>query len=654
MKKVFILLAIILSCFAGSAQEVKFEKQNFPNKESEFKEAIQYLNKGIGLMEEDEPAYKLALPLLEKANSFNPDNADLNLRIGLCLLKTSRQFDALTFFRKAKKLNPQVNTKIDYYIGYGLQLNSSWDDAITTYTLYRSFVHPDNLNELKEVDKRITECENGKKLSQHIVNVKISNLGDTINSVNSDFLPLVSANGQRLFFTSRRASTTGGGQDEYDGEYMEDIYYSDKQGNGWGYPKNIGAPVNTIFHEDAVGLSVDGRSLIIFKGSVNKGDLFLTTNDGFKWSEPKSLGPNINSPKHESSACFSPDGNTIYFVSDRPGGVGGRDIWKSAWNEIKHEWSPAVNLGPTINTPYDEEGVFMHPDGKTLYFSSKGHNSIGGYDVFYSILNNGQWSEPENMGIPINTPGDEAYFQMSTDGRVAYYSSYRKEGFGEKDIYRIDFLEKKEPVSNLVLLQGRITNSETGEPLAADIEVVDLKENTRVGKFANDAKTGEYVISLPGGRNYGTIVTSNGYLFESGNFDLTDTARYKEETKDVKLKPIKAGSDVVLKNIFFETASFTLKETSRNELDRIIKLMEQYPTMRIEINGHTDNVGSDEYNNDLSLKRANSVKEYLTNRGIVKDRLVTNGYGKLKPIATNDTPEGRAMNRRIALIVISK
>jgi outer membrane protein OmpA-like peptidoglycan-associated protein len=432
------------------------------------------------------------------------------------------------------------------------------------------------------------------------------------------------------------------------------VYFSTLKVGAFLPAANIGAPINTEFHDAAVGVTVDGHSLIIFRGGVGNGDLFVSTNDGFKWSEPVSFGAPVNSNAHESSACFSPDGKSLYFVSDRPGGQGGRDIYVSKIVDGTNKWGEPKNLGPEINTAYDEEGVFMHPDGKTLYFSSKGHNTIGGYDVFVSVLKNGIWSTPINLGMPLNTPGDDVFFQVSADGKTGYFSSYRKEGLGDKDVYKVSFLNSDSVITNLVLLKGIITDAASGSPISAQIEVIDLDTNLIVGKYKNDAKTGEYLISLPAGKNYGTVITADGYLFESQNYDLNDSAAYKEVKRDVKLQSVKKGSEIVLNNLFFDTGSTSLKETSVNELNRLLRLMQTYPNLKVEIAGHCDNVGGAAFNQELSEKRAKSVKDFLVKHAVQGDRLQANGYGYMKPIASNDTEEGRAKNRRIELIIIAE
>jgi outer membrane protein OmpA-like peptidoglycan-associated protein/tetratricopeptide (TPR) repeat protein len=639
----------------GMPQSVAFDKSLFPNKEKEFKSAKQSLDKGYSLMSEGESSYKIALEFLEQAQSFNPNNAKLNLNIGICLLKTNRQFDALNYFEKAKKLESSVDSRIDFYVGKGQQLNSDFSSAILSYENYKTKLSKEDVEKLAETNKLLAECRNGIELSKNQVKVEIENLGPAINSESGDYIPLLSADTLRLFFTSRRSATKGGGRDEYDGNFFEDVYSSIYQSNAWQYALNMGAPINTELHDAAVGVSVDGHSLILFRGFEGNGDLFISANDGFNWSEPIAFPQGINSNFHESSACFAPDGRTLYFVSDREGGVGGRDIYKSTLTDGSLKWSEPVNLGNSINTIYDEEGVFMHPDGKTLYFSTKGHNTIGGYDIFKSmLLENKTWSEPINLGVPLNTPGDEIFYQLSADGSTGYMSSYRKDGLGDKDIYRVKFSNSKETPTNLVLLKGVVTDAETGNPLKAQIEVVDLDSNLIIGRFNNDYKTGEYLISLPNGKNYGTVIYSNGYLFESFNFDLSDTTGYSEVRRDIKLKEVKAGNEITLNNIFFKTGSVELAETSINELNRLKKLMETYPNLKVELAGHCDNIGTEAYNNVLSQKRADTVKDYLVKQNFNPDRLVAKGYGYFRPKATNETPEGRALNRRIEMMILSK
>jgi outer membrane protein OmpA-like peptidoglycan-associated protein len=294
---------------------------------------------------------------------------------------------------------------------------------------------------------------------------------------------------------------------------------------------------------------------------------------------------------------------------------------------------------------------------------------MGGYDIFYSTLNtNGMWTRPVNIGYPINTPDDDVFFVVSASGKHGYYASIRKEGFGEKDIYMITFLGEETtasvpgepahnagiPASRMAILKGVIRNANTKEPIAANIELIDLEKGEHIGKFDSDSKTGQYLVSLPAGKNYGAVAYSEGFLFESDHFNVSDTAAYSEIIMDINMKPVEEGSNIILTNIFFESGRFDLKIQSKDILDRVVKLMKDFTTIKVEISGHTDNVGKDDYNQRLSEDRAQSVVDYLVEKKISEDRLTAVGYGKTKPFATNDTAEGRAKNRRIEFKITGK
>ncbi|HSY77459.1 MAG TPA: OmpA family protein, partial [Bacteroidia bacterium] len=404
--------------------------------------------------------------------------------------------------------------------------------------------------------------------------------------------------------------------------------------------------------------------------------------EGDEWSKPKELGGKINSKSHESSVSLAPDNRTLYLVSDRPGGYGDRDIYKVVLNE-KAKWGEPENLGPVINTQYAEEGVDIQADGKTLFFSSQGHNSMGGYDVFKSTYDNGKWSEPENLGYPVNTPDNDVFFSISASGKHGYYASIKKDGYGETDIYKITFLGPEKPVAlsnednllagnaggvsdvmmtsavavnktKMTLLKGIITDSVTHLPLGADIELVDNKKNVVIADFPANSKTGKYLVSLPSGTNYGIAVKMKDYLFYSANFDIPDTAVYQVVEKNVALQPLNIGSRIVLKNIFFDFDKATLRSESTAELDRLINLLTTYSNLKIEISGYTDNKGSQQYNQKLSESRAKSVVDYLIAHGIPSARLTFKGYGMDSPIATNDTDDGRQLNRRTEFKITGK
>jgi len=505
----------------------------------------------------------------------------------------------------------------------------------------------------------------GEKLIVHerdTLRIEIESLGSQINSEFKDYAPVITADGSYMYFTSRRPYTEK--EKKKNRESMERIYEAiwDEQSNSWLPAEPLPEDVNILGRNISnVAISNDGQRLLIYQDDkYGNGDIYEAFLSGATWSAPLSLGKEINSDDHESSASISPDGKTIYFVSARKGGAGGRDIWK-ATKGSDGVWSDAENLGKTINTKEDEEGVFIHPDGKSLYFSSKGHNSIGGHDIFKSELKNGKWSKPVNMGEPINTPENDLFFVLAANGQKGYYATGRNGGV--INIYEIRFIpiakDDKEPVSTgpqLTVFKGVIKDCETGLPIMATIEVTDNEKDEVIATYNSNSQTGKYLISLPSGKNYGININAEGYLFSSQSFDLTSDSLsvYNEVSKDVCLNKLKVGSKVVLKNIFFDFNKSTLRSESISELNRLKRILDDNPSLKIEIGGHTDSRGSAEYNKNLSNERAKSVVNYLIDNGIDSSRLTYKGYGKDQPVATNETEEGRQENRRVEFKVISK
>jgi len=322
-------------------------------------------------------------------------------------------------------------------------------------------------------------------------------------------------------------------------------------------------------------------------------------------------------------------------------------------------WSPPTNIGPMVNTKYDEVDLFLHPDGRTVYFSYKGHNTMGGYDIFKTTKDkDGNWSTPINMGYPINTPLDDAFFVTTASGKTAYFASVRPEGKGLHDIYELRFPvdEETTPVEDkvyLTLVKGTVTDKVTEFPLEANIEIIDNTLDEVVATFKTNSQTGGYIINLPSGKNYGLNVNKDGYLFHSENFNLADTSAYQEITIDIELQRIEVGTTIVLKNIFFDYDKATLRPESYAELNRVVQILDKQPKLKIEISGHTDNKGAYDYNKKLSRDRAKTVVDYLIEKGISADRLSYEGYAFDKPIAPNDTDEGRQMNRRVEFKVLS-
>jgi outer membrane protein OmpA-like peptidoglycan-associated protein len=477
--------------------------------------------------------------------------------------------------------------------------------------------------------------------------ISIVNVGKTVNSEFPEYAPVISADGLIMVFTSRKPVT--------EREYMmgkmgkENIYitYFDEKKKRWSDSKRLEETVNEPGrHNSAIALSNDGQRMLLYRDdNMGNGDIYESKLIGESWGSPTKLPEPINSKHHESSATYSPDGKIIYFVSNRKGGLGGRDIWfcEMGSNGL---WGEAKNAGPVINTVEDEEGIFLHPDGKTLYFSSKGHKGEGGYDIYRSVLENGIWSAPENLS-EINTPEDDLYFVLAANGQTGFFASSKPGGMGDKDIYEIHFKRKKKESSpQLTLLKGVISDELSGLPVETAIEIIDNEKNKVISTINSNKASGKYLVSLPSGKNYGIIVKAKGYLFHSENVNIPYSAGYQEIIKDIKLKKVEIGKSIVLNNIFYDFDKATLRPESMSELERLVTLMKENPGMKIEISSHTDDKGSDDYNMKLSQMRAQSVVDFLIENGIAKERLTAKGYGETVPIAPNDTDEGRQLNRR--------
>ena len=696
---IIMTVACMRACQISFSQiNVEINKKDFKTEAKDgYKEAINSIALGDEYFSSySTGGYLRALPEYLRANKYNSNNAELNYKIGVCYLSSTEKKKAITFLEKASSLKSDVSPDIKYELGRAYQVNYMFEEAINAYNDFNNNKAEIEVQLKKQfgmkidefnADARIKECENALKISGQAIRAFIDNLGSNINTQYSDYGPVISTDESMMIFTSRREGSTGGEIDE-DNQYFEDLYISYNEGkNRWSPAMNM-KNLNTKEHDASVGLSPDGSILYTFKGTPD-GNLFESKLKGEDWSKPKALNKNINTKYHESSISISSDGKLLYFVSERPKdeygtpSKGGRDIFVSE-RLSNGEWGPARNIGAPINTEFDEEGVFIHPDNRTIYFSSKREGSIGGYDIFYSELDdNGNWGEPVNIGMPINTPEDDVFFIVAGNGIYAYMSSAREGGFGMQDIWRITFLGPEQPLiagteDNLIasskasikaevkqetvevkkvrltIMKGTITDSETNQPLESEIEIVDLEKDEVYATLSSNASTGKYLISLPSGKNYGITAKTDGYLFHSENVNVPATSSYQEIIKDIKLKAINVGATIVLANIFFDFGKATLRDLSKTELDNLIKLLNvDYPKMTIEIGGHTDNVGSLETNTKLSANRAKAVVDYLIEHGVAKERLSYKGYAYQNPIDTNDTEEGRQNNRRVEFKIIS-
>ncbi|HYG18673.1 MAG TPA: OmpA family protein [Ohtaekwangia sp.] len=474
-------------------------------------------------------------------------------------------------------------------------------------------------------------------------------LSDTVNCFGMQYFPVLTADQNQLIFTRR---VTNNPNDD------EDLVVSRKNAKGrWTTPVSISKNINTRLNEGTCSISADGRKLILTsctgRDGIGSCDLYESRKIGDEWSEPVNLGPNVNSTAWESQPSLSADGRTLYFVSDRRAGLGRRDIWISTLDKAGN-WTKAVNAGKPVNTQFDEISPFIHVNGKTLYFASNGLPGFGGYDIFYVERDSSGWTAPKNIGGPVNTHEDQFSLFITADGTRGYYSHEEtlSSGMSDSKIYELIIPAEAQLKYRSNYVKGVVRDKKNRQPLAGRIELINLDENQVVSRVESDSVTGEYLMVLTQGADYGLYVTRAGYLFKSLNFNYSAVTDFEPLILDIDLERAEAGSMVVLNNIFFGFDEYTLTGSSVAELQQIIDFLKENPHLKVEIGGHTDNAGSASYNRTLSLKRAQSVFNYLVEGGIKSTRLLPKGYGPDRPLGPNDTEDQRKLNRRIEFRVI--
>ncbi|MDZ4751646.1 MAG: OmpA family protein [Flavobacteriales bacterium] len=484
------------------------------------------------------------------------------------------------------------------------------------------------------------------------------NLGGAINTEQSEYYPCLTADGNTLLFTRLLKDSQA-----YNGR-QEDFFVATKTDDKWTNAVPI-SEINTPLNEGAPSLSPDGQVIIFTAceditgawGGTREGmgscDLFYAYKRGNMWVEPKNMGPVINSYGWESQPSFSADGRTLYFVRGKfvRGGIKEQDIYV-AYLTQEGSWTKPEPVPGKVNTPYEEESVMIHPDGKTLFFSSDGHSGMGGLDIFLSRMQpDGTWGKPVNLGYPINTHKSENSLLVSSDGNLAFFASDREGGLGGLDLYSFELYDAVRPLP-VTYVSGIVSDAETMKKLEARFELTDLETGETVIESYSNALSGEFLVCITAGKDYALSVSKAGYAFHSENFSLKDYNRIEPYTLDVKLQPLQVGVKVILNNVFFGTNSAELDPKSKIELDKLYSLLVSNSDLHIEIGGHTDNVGSDESNQQLSEKRAMSVVAYLVGKGIASARLTSIGYGEKVPIDSNDTESGRSKNRRTEFQIV--
>lgn len=674
MKKIVVIILALSSGWVFG-QDVKFKKSNFKDDKDGFKLAVANIEKGDDFLEignqkvlsMDYPGddFSKAIDFYQLAYDFNPNSSELNQKMGNAYLYTNMAYKAIPFLKKSLELNSEDPAPFLYFLlGKAFQLEKEFDVAQENFIEFGSRADSKELELYKKLNrKHIKECKSGSEIFETETRVWVDNV-KYLNSENDDIAPCINADGSEIIFSSDRAGNM-------------DIYKSAKQKRKWVGVNSV-RDLNSSGEDIASSLAYDGQRILLFKIIDGQSDIYQSKLEGKSWSEPKlKMSKVVNTEANETFACYDPEDIKVYYITD--GGFGGdKNIFFSGKKDAEEKfWGKGQSAGQNVNSGFQEGSVYLAPDGNTMYFSSQGHSSIGGYDIFVSYRNDkGAWGEPINLGYPINTAYDELYFSISASGKYAYFSSNRSEGKGGMDIYQATFWgESKRPfvstednliasivapieddyvpntvavnsTNSLTVFKGRILDGLLQTAVEATIKIFDNNTGNEYAVMQSNSVTGKFLLSLPSGLNYGISVEAEGYLFHSENFNLPVGSAYNMVNKDIDLKNIDIGSKIALRNVFFDTGRSEVKLDSYPELDRLIQLMNDVPSLKIELSGHTDNIGGQKANQLLSQKRAEAVRSYLISRSVDSDRVTAKGYGADRPVDTNETKQGRANNRR--------
>lgn len=635
----------------------------------------------------DNENFEGAINLYQRMLDEDPNNPQINFKLGFCYLNSPDQKDkAIEYISKSVNSAGKRKRKTieflewSFYLARAYQANYRFDDALNQFVSIKELTKNKTLLDIVEME--INRCQEAKMLLTQPVDISITNMGEVINSEYSDHSPFLSADESVIIFTSRRKGPKSEEMD-FSGEYDENIYISYFESGEWTSPVSIGDNINTSEHEASIGLSVDGQQLFIYK-SDEEGSIYVSNLEGDVWGVPEKLGPTVNTKFRETDACLSPDGNKLYFSSDRKGGYGGLDIYE-CYKLASGGWSDAKNLGPGINTKEDERAPFMHADGLTLYFSSRGHGGLGGYDIFSSRLNEfNTWTKPENLGYPINTSSDDVFYISSADRKRSYYASNQETGYGKTDIYVIGL--KDAETANITLMTGKVYICRGSLP-EVSITVLDYQTEEVVGIYAPNSKTGKFLFVLNKGGRYKVIFEADGNIISEEVLFVAENAAYQQLYKAIQIPVVPPCKDDELsqmeeqeytggvnidnidengivydESIKIENILFPSNQTQLlfeiQSLNNLATYLADNPKAVVEIGAYADASGKAVYNFKLSAKRGESVKEYLIKRKAKPNQLVVVSYGEENPIALNKNPdgtwnkEGQKFNRRIEFRVI--
>jgi len=635
--KFFLILLIIVAAGTVNAQQYDPEKVN-PKAAAVYTRGLQVATDGN---------FKEAIRLLHDAIQIDTLFEDAFLSIAGMYGEQKVYDSAITYYEKAKNIDSAYFK--DFYLSYSLNLAGKglFEEALAAVEIFKTIPNL-NENSVKSASYR-SRCyqfalDYKKNNPDTSYKFEPHNLGDSINTSVSEYFPALTIDSKELVFTRRVRGMN------------EDFFETQNKNGVWSLAKPLPGNINTNFNEGAQCISQDGQWLIFtgcnFPDGYGSCDLYISylTPDG--WSAAENMGNTINTDQWESTPSLSPDKRDLYFSSSRFGGYGGIDIY------VSHllpggKWSEPENLGPGTNTIGDESCPFIHADNQTLYFTSNGHPGYGDVDLFMMRKGpKGKWGRPKNLGYPVNTIETEGSLVITADGTRAYYASDKGDTRGGLDLYSFTVRNDIRPIKTL-WIKGKVFDKKTSKGLPSAVALTDLQTQEVISKVQTD-ETGNYLITLPVGKDYAFNVNRRGYLFFSENFPLSQRTPDSTYNIDIPLQPLEANAAVVLKNIFFDVNKYELKPESQAELDNIVSLMKDNPTLRIQINGHTDNVGKATDNITLSNNRAKAVVEYITAKGIDARRLSYKGFGDKMPVADNKTDEGRAKNRRTELNVVSQ
>ncbi len=603
-------------------------------------------------------SYPDALEGYQKVYKVDPNNANINYRVGICYLNIpGKKEQAIPYLEKAVKETTDkykegnINEKKAprdalFFLGTAYLLQYRFDDAKSYFQKYLTYLEPSDTLDIAFVKQEIAAVDRARDYMAHPIAFNLENVGKNINNANANFDPVVSGDESTLVYVTSL-------------KFYDAVFYAKKTKTGWSTPRNITPEIQSDGDLYPAGISFDGKTLFFSRNDRFNSDIWISHLKDSKWTKAEKMDKPINTKYWESSATLSPDGRTLYFTSNRKGSIGGLDIYLSHFDETTGTWGPAVNLGRNINTEFNEETPFLSKDGKTLYFSSQGHSSMGGFDIFYCKLKkNGEWAKPKNIGYPINSTDDDLFFVPIVAKVYGYYSMYDPEkSIGNKDIFRVEFYSDLNP--RPVQFTGSV---ELKNKPSYTVPVTVQLKNKVTGKVIAETKTspsGTYTLKskVPEGK-YLLVLNANDYHQKVKELTIPGDYSVTSVKENATMEPVAPPAAIQLPVIFFSFDKARLSAAEKEKASRLAEIMKKYPGLTINITGYADSKGSAGYNRRLSMKRARAVAKVLKNAGIPSSRYTLKGAGETNFVAINnypdgrDCPKGRALNRRVEITVV--